>query len=137
MLLVGVIFVLIIVLVIWQLKGLGIGWSVMFGVVLVLVMGVVYLGDILVVWNIVWNVMVVFIVVIIISLLLDEFGFFEWVVLYVLCWGNGCGCLLFIWIVLFGVVVVVLFVNDGVVFILILIVIVMLLVLGLLERLVL
>ena len=46
MLLAGAIFVLTIVLVIWQPKGLGIGWSATLGAVLALVTGVVHPGDI-------------------------------------------------------------------------------------------
>lgn len=95
MLLAGAIFVLTIVLVIWQPKGLGIGWSAMLGAGLALISGVVHVGDIPVVWNIVWNATATFIAVIIISLLLDESGFFEWAALHVSRWGNGRGRLLF------------------------------------------
>lgn len=130
MLIALLIFVVTIVLVIWQPRGLGIGWSAMLGAVVALLLGVVHLGDIAAVWQIVWNATATFIAIIIISLLLDEAGFFEWAALHVARWGGGKGRLLFALIVLLGAAVAALFANDGAALILTPIVMAMLLALG-------
>lgn len=70
------IFLFTLVLLIWQSRGLGIGWSASFGAVLALVFGVVHLADIAVVSGIIWNATASFVAVILINLLLDEAGFF-------------------------------------------------------------
>jgi len=107
------IFLLTMVLVIWQPKGLGVGWSASLGAVLALLAGVVTLGDIPLVWSIVWNATATFISLIIISLLLDEAGFFQWAALHVARWAKGDGRRLFVFTILLGAGVSALFANDG------------------------
>lgn len=127
MLIAVLIFIATIALVIWQPRGLGVGWSAMMGAVVALLTGVVTLGDIPEVWSIVWNATGTFIAVIIISLLLDEAGFFKWAALHVARWGAGSTRKLFALFILLGAAVSALFANDGAALILTPIVIAMLL----------
>ncbi|AJQ47712.1 MULTISPECIES: arsenic transporter [Pseudomonas] len=107
------VFVFTLILVIWQPKGLGVGWSAALGALIALAVGAVSLHDIPTVWAIVWNATATFIAVIIISLLLDEAGFFEWAALHVARWAGGSGYRLFAFCVLLGAAVSALFANDG------------------------
>ncbi|MFH5927486.1 arsenic transporter [Roseomonas xinghualingensis] len=107
------IFLATLVLVIWQPRRLGIGWSAMGGALLALLTGVVGWADVPVVWDIVWDATFTFVALIIISLLLDEAGFFTWAALHVARWGGGNGRRLFPLIVLLGAFIAAFFANDG------------------------
>ncbi|GGJ03361.1 arsenic transporter [Halopseudomonas pertucinogena] len=107
------IFVVTLVLVIWQPRGLGIGWSALGGALVALLMGVVQWTDLQVVWDIVWDATFTFVALIIISLILDAAGFFAWAALHVARWGNGRGHLLFPLIVVLGAFIAAFFANDG------------------------
>ncbi len=107
------IFLLTLVLVIWQPRGLGIGWSAMGGAAVALLTGVVHPHDIQVVWHVVWDATFTFVALIVMSLLLDEAGFFRWAALHVARWGGGDGRRLFPLILLLGAAIAAVFANDG------------------------
>lgn len=113
MLLAFVIFLLTLVFVIWQPRGLGIGYSALAGAIVALAVGVVHWADVALVWGIVWDATFTFVALIIISLILDEAGIFTWAALHVARLGGGSGRRLLPLIVVLGAMVSALFANDG------------------------
>ncbi|HET7588064.1 MAG TPA: arsenic transporter [Gammaproteobacteria bacterium] len=119
------------VLVVWRPRGLNVGWSVSLGAAVALLTGAVCWQDVAQVWSIVWDATFTFVALIVISLLLDEAGFFNWAALHVARWGRGGGVRLFVLVILLDALVAALFANDGAALILTPVIIALLRVIGL------
>nr|WP_218185285.1 ArsB/NhaD family transporter [Sulfuracidifex metallicus] len=72
-------------------KGIPIGYSALIGGALTLILGISNIHDVVLVFDIVWDATFTFVAIIIMTLILDEAGFFDYIAYKILGLGNRLG----------------------------------------------
>ena len=107
------IFIFSLFLVIYKPKGLEIGYSASIGAIITVLAGFTTLQDFFNVVSIVWNATLTFVSVVIIALVFDEAGVFEYLATKILNISRGSGRRLFVLVILVGAFISAFFANDG------------------------
>lgn len=106
-------FIVTLFFVIVQPRNIGIGWSACAGAAIAFLLGIVNMEDFKSVVGITWNATLAFIGIIMISIILDEIGVFEWSARHMAKLARGHGIRMYVYICLLGAVVAAFFANDG------------------------
>jgi arsenical pump membrane protein len=106
-------FVAVLTLVVWRPRGLSVGWPAAAGGALAVALGLVSIAQVGRVFGLVWDATLTFVAVVLISLVLDGAGVFEWAALHMVRRAGGRGRYLFVLTIVLGAAVSALFTNDG------------------------
>ncbi|MCY0881225.1 MAG: arsenic transporter [Firmicutes bacterium] len=109
----GLLFVLVLFLILRKPWNLSIGWTAALGGAASLALGLVSWANVLDVVDIVWNATLTFVAVIIISLIMEAAGIFDWAALHVMHYARGHGLRLFVFLGILSALVAMFFANDG------------------------
>lgn len=107
------IFIGTLFLVIRKPKGIPIGYSAMIGAVATALFGFTTFIDLMNVINIVWNATLTFISVVIMALVFDEAGVFEYLASRLMSHARGSGRRLYLFVIIIGSFISAIFANDG------------------------
>lgn len=106
-------FLVVLVLIIFQPRGLSIGWTALIGGMSAVALRLVSWANVVQVVHLVGDATLTFVAVILISLILDSVGFFTWAALHMARRSHGQGGRLFLWLGVLGALVAMFFANDG------------------------